>query len=219
MSLQQVYKEQHIMLLSKPFPFTNTPIPIIKLTPKSLSYSVKMFTTVASLSLLFASTILLRSTTAFPTFTDSTVAYLTNCQTSDTHADYSEVSIYSDVTQSFAGQNPDTYADTSLGAWTAWEGNSVTWSYNGLDTMQADSLDEFINANAQDPSIPTFSQVGCATYTQGFSDGAAIATRWNCYKDNPRVLYTTSDHECSTVYYCRVAPIGQACPFSPPGEL
>ncbi len=25
-----------------------------------------------------------------------------------------------------------------------------------------------------------------------------------CYKDTSRVLYTTSDHECSTIYYCTV---------------
>jgi len=120
---------------------------------------------------------------------------------------YSEVSIYSDVTQSFGGQGPDIYADTSLGATTRWENNKVTWSYAGGDPNQADTFTEFINANAQDPAIPTFSQVGCAQYTQGFP-GGALGHTWNCYKDNPRQLYATSDHECSTVYYCRIAPFG-----------
>jgi hypothetical protein len=54
------------------------------------------------LSLLLTSTTLLQLSTAIASFTDSTVAYLTNCQTSDTAAVYSEVSIYSDVTQHFA---------------------------------------------------------------------------------------------------------------------
>jgi hypothetical protein len=175
-----------------------------------------MFRKIAPLSLLLASTTLLHQTTAFPSFTSSTVAYLTNCQTSDTLADYSEVSIYSDVTQSFNGQNPDTYADTSLGAWATWEGQTLQWLYSGLDTTQQDSFDIFINANAQDPAVPTFSQVGCGGYTEGFNDGGAILISWNCYKDQPRVLYTTSDHECSTLYYCRVTT--DSCPIPPPGE-
>lgn len=166
-----------------------------------------MFTTLGSISLLFASATLLQPSSAFPTFTDSTVAYLTNCRTSDTLVFYSEVSIYSDVTQSFGGQGPDIYADTSLGGTTTWENNEVTWSYAGGDPNQADTFTEFINANAQDPAIPTFSLVGCAQYTQGFP-GGALGHTWNCYKDNPRQLYATSDHECSTVYYCRIAPSG-----------
>ena len=173
-----------------------------------------MFSKIAPLSLLLASSTLLHQSTAFPTFTSSTVAYLTNCQTSDTFADYSEVSIYSDVAQSFAGQGPDTYADTPLGAWATWEGQTLKWSYNGRDTAEPDAFDIFINANAQDPAVPTFSQVGCGGYTEGFNNGVAILVRWNCYKDQSRVLYTTQDHECSTIYYCRITE--DACPVPPP---
>jgi hypothetical protein len=163
-----------------------------------------MFTQSSFLSLLFTSTTLFQLSIAKATFTDSTVAYLTNCQTSDTAAIYSEVSIYSDVTQSFDGQGPDAFEDTSLGATTIWEGATVTWFYARDDPNQADTLTERINADAQDPSVPTFAQVGCAGYTLGGGDGSAIFLSFNCYKDDPRVLYTTSDHECSTVYYCRM---------------
>lgn len=138
-----------------------------------------------------------------PPLSDNAVVYLTNCQTSDTGAAYSEVSMYLDVTQSFNGQNPDQYDDTSLGQILTWEGAEVKWQFPGGDPNTPDTLSESISANAQDPSVPTFSQVGCATYTEGFS-GGAISIRFNCYKDTPRVLYTDTDHECSTVYYCRV---------------
>lgn len=175
----------------------------------STSPSTKMFNSLASFSLLFASATLLQPCLAFPSFTDSTVAYLTNCQTSDTQAVYSEVDIYSDVAQSFAGQGPEIYDDTSLGATFTWEGAQGSWSYAGGDPNQADTFQEVINANAQDPSIPVFSQVGCGRYTQGFP-GGALGHNWNCYKDNPRQLYSTSDHECTTVYYCRITT--DACP-------
>jgi hypothetical protein len=130
-----------------------------------------------------------------PQFADATVAYLTNCQKSDTGAEYSEVSIYSDVANSFNNEGPSAYADTSLSQLQSWEGHQRAWSFPSLDPNEVD------NSNAQDPAVPTFGQVGCASYTEGFS-GGAIAFQFNCYKDNPRVLYTTGDHPCSTVYYC-----------------
>jgi hypothetical protein len=177
--------------------------------PSKYQNNRKMLAALTSLSLVLASATLLQLCNAFHPG-DNAVAYLTNCQTSDTGAVYSEVSLYLDVTQSFNGQNPDEYEDTSLGQITTWEGIEVTWSYAGGDPNAADTFAEFINANAQDPSVPTFGQVGCGTYVEGFP-GGAIAIPFNCYKDNPRVLYTTSDHSCSTVYYCRVTH--DACPL------
>ena len=161
-----------------------------------------MLAALTSLSLVLASATLLQLCNAL-NFGDNGVAYLTNCQTSDTGPGYSEASLYLDVTQSFNGQNPDAYEDTSLGQITTWEGVEVQWSYAGGDPNAADTFTEFINANAQDPSVPTFSQVGCGRYIELFPGGAR-ALQFNCYKDNPRVLYTTSDHSCTTVYYCRV---------------
>ena len=175
---------------------------------------IKMFSSLIPLSLLCASVTLLRLCDAGPSFQDSNVAYFTNCQTSDTGTVYSEVSIYNDVTQSFNGQNPDIYADTSLGAVTTWEGNDVTWFYAGAEP-KGDSFNEFIIANAQDPAVPTFSQVGCGTFVEGFS-GGAVAIPFACFKDTPRTLYSTSDHSCSTVYYCRISH--DTCPFSGPGK-
>jgi hypothetical protein len=171
-----------------------------------------MVAALTSLSLVLASATLLQLCNAFH-LGDNGVAYLTNCQTSDTGAVYSEASLYQDVTQSFDGQGPDKYEDTSLGQITTWEGVEVTWSYAGRDPNQADTFSEFINANAQDPSVPTFSQVGCGWAVEGFP-GGAIGFPLICYKDNPRVLYTTNDHSCTTVYYCRVSK--DACPL--PGE-
>jgi hypothetical protein len=176
-----------------------------------------MLTLLAPFSLLLATTTLLHYTTAFPSFTSSTVAYFTNCETSDTLVFYSEVSIYSDVAQSFNGENPEAYDDTPLGGTTTWEGTSNVWSYPGDDAAQPDSFFEFINANAQDRAVPAFTQVGCAVYTPA-ADGGAIAFQFSCYKDNPRVLYTTSDHECTTVYYCEPEVVGTECPFTPPGK-
>jgi hypothetical protein len=215
--VQEDYNSKLCLHLLKIFLIISTLCYQSSTSPKLHTPTLKLFTRITFLSLLLASSTLLHPTIAFPTFTSSTVAYLTNCQTSDTLAPYSEVSIYGDVAQSFSGQNPDTYADTLLGAWTNWEGNSVQWSYNGLDLAQPDKFTEFINANAQDPAVPTFAQVGCGTYSQGFSDGAVVAWRWNCYKDSPRVLYTTADHECSTVYYCRIST--DPCPFTSPGKF
>lgn len=167
------------------------------------------------LSALLATATLLTLTTAIPPFTDSAVAYFTNCQTTDTAAVYSEVSLYGDVTQSFSGQNPDLYADTPLGGDITWEGKQIAWSYAGADPQNPDPFIEYIKGNAQDPAVPFFTEVGCATYTEGFS-GGAVEFRWNCYKDQPRVLYTTADHECTTLYYCRIAHLPDACPFVPP---
>jgi hypothetical protein len=163
---------------------------------------VKMLASWTSLSLFFTSATLMQLCNAFPPILGNTVAYLTNCQTSDTGAVYSEVSMYLDATQSFNGQNPDQYEDTSLGQITTWEGVEISWFFAGGDPKIADQFTEFINANAQDPSVPISSQVGCATYVDGNGD-MEITYRFICYKDTPRVLYTTSDHECSTVYYCK----------------
>jgi hypothetical protein len=177
--------------------------------PQNTKNNCKMLATLTSLSLVLGSATLLRLCNAYH-LGDNSVVYLTNCQTSDTGAVYSEMSIYLDVTQSFNGQFPDKYQDTSLGQVTTWEGVEVTWSYIGSDPNQADTIAEFINANAQDPSVPTFGQVGCGRVVEGFP-GGAIAYPLNCYKDNPRVLYTTSDHSCSTVYYCRTTQ--DSCPL------
>ena len=164
-----------------------------------------MFTSSTLASFLVAAAPLVQLGVAvFPAPTDSTVAYLTNCQTSDTGAVYSELSMYADVAQSFAGQGPDQYEDTFLGQVTTWEGAEIKWSFAGSDPNAANSFTEFINANAQDPAVPTFSPVGCGKYVVNFS-GGAIAVGFQCFKDNPRILYTTGDHECSTVYYCRLA--------------
>jgi hypothetical protein len=173
---------------------------------------LNMFT---SLSLFFASATLLQLCAAFPPLTDNAVAYLTNCQTSDTGAVYSEVSMYLDVTKSFDGQGPDQYSDTFLGQITTWEGVEVTWSFAVPDPSVAHKFIEFIQPNAQDPAVPTFSAVGCARYIDTFP-GGGVANTFMCYKDNPRVLYTTSDHECSTVYYCRITH--DSCPLPGEGE-
>lgn len=178
--------------------------------------TTKMFTKPTTLSLLLALAPLLPGCLAQANPFESQVFYLTNCLTSDTQNPYSEVSIYKDVTQSFAGQNPDRYSDTLLGADITWEGAQVTWPYPGGDPKQPDKFNEVINTNAQDASIPTFTQVGCATFEEGTVSEGTL-TRWACYKDSPRVLYTTVDHECTTLYYCRWAEV--KCPFSGPGEF
>jgi hypothetical protein len=177
---------------------------------------VKMLASSTSLSLFFISATLMQLCNAFPPFLHNTIAYLTNCQTSDTGAVYSEVSMYLDAAQSFNGQNPDQYEDTSLGQITTWEGVEITWFYAGGDPKIADEFTEFINANAQDPSVPISAQVGCARYVDGNGDMANYYN-FKCYKDTPRVLYTTSDHECSTVYYCKVTN-GAACPLPSESE-
>lgn len=163
---------------------------------------VKMLASSTSLSLFFTSATLMQLCNAFPPLLANTVAYLTNCQTSDTQAVYSEVSMYLDATKSFNGQNPDQYEDTSLGQITTWEGAEITWFYAGGDPNVADTFAEFINANAQDPSVPISGQVGCARYVDG-NGNMEETYSFKCYKDTPRVLYTTSDHECRTVYYCK----------------
>jgi len=136
------YKEQPLSHSQKISAHQYTATSITNSPSNLPSSSIKMFTTLGSISLLFASATLLQPSSAFPSFTDSTVAYLTNCRTSDTLVFYSEVSIYSDVAQSFGGQGPEIYADTSLGATTTWENNEVTWSYAGGDPNQADTFTE-----------------------------------------------------------------------------
>ena len=138
------------------------------------------------------------------------VVYLTNCVTSDTGVGYSEASLYYEVANSFDGQGPDRYEDTSLGQVTTWEGADITWFYPSAFSPQADQVREFINPNAQDPAVPVNAAVGCARYVESFKDGA-FAEQMICQKDNPRLLYSTSDHSCTTVYYCRVTTDG--CPL------
>jgi hypothetical protein len=168
-----------------------------------------MFGSLNLFSLLLTSATFLQLCKAFPQVLPAdTVAYLTNCQRSDTGVLYSEVSMYLDGKESFAGQVPDQTEDTILGQVTTWEGAEVTWFYAGGDPNIADKLTEFINPNAQDASVPVDSQVGCARYVDGFEDMAEFY-RFKCFKDTPRVLYTTGDHECSTIYYCKRTE--QAC--------
>jgi hypothetical protein len=175
-----------------------------------------MVTLLPSWVVLLTAITYLQPGNAFPNFGDATVAYLTNCQTSDTGVGYSEVSIYSDVTKSFNGEGPDAYSDTFLGQVLTWEGGRVGWPFSGQDPTQADDFTEFINSNAQDPAVPTFGQVGCGAYTEGFT-GGAILRNFNCFKDKPRLLYSTSDHSCTTIYYCSL--VETQCTLSPPGKF
>lgn len=178
-----------------------------------------MFTssTLASL-LVVAAPLVQLGVAVFPPATDSTVAYLTNCLTSDTFARYSEVSMYADVDQSFAGQNPDQYVDTPLGGWVTWElanpgdAGEMTWDFAGSDPNAPNSFTETIKAGSQDPAVPAFSLAGFGSYMDNFN-GGAVAFPFQCFKDNPRVLYTTSDHECSTVYYCRTTHSASGSPI------
>jgi hypothetical protein len=113
--------------------------------------------------------------------------------------------MYQRLENSLNGQVPDQLEDTSLGQLTTWEGNQVTWSYDSGFPPIANTFTEFINANAQSPAIPVNAPVGCAEY--GY---APSATNWQiytfqCFKDQPRTLYTSGDKECVTVYFCERA--------------
>ena len=121
-------------LASQTLAHTHIPASIIEVAlhftiylPSKYRNNCKMLAALTSLSLVLASATLLQLCNAL-NFGDNGVAYLTNCQTSDTGAGYSEASLYLDVTQSFNGQNPDAYEDTSLGQITTWEGVEVQWS-------------------------------------------------------------------------------------------
>jgi hypothetical protein len=158
-------------------------------------------------SLFFTSATLLQLCTAQSFIPLEAVAYLTNCQQSDNGATvaFSEVSMYQSLGNSLNGQVPDQLEDTPLGQVAAWEAGQITWSYDSGFPPIANTFTEFINGNAQSPAIPVNAPVGCAEYGSALS-----ATEWQtftfqCFKDQPRTLYTSGDKECTTVYYCERA--------------
>lgn len=171
-----------------------------------------------SVSLFFTSATLLQLCTAQAFVPLNTVAYLTNCQRSDNGATvaFSEVSMYQRLENSLNGQVPDQLEDTSLGQPVTWEGSQVTWSYDSGFPPIANTFTESINANAQDPSIPVNALVGCAEYGYAPSATNWQIYRFQCFKDQPRTLYTSGDKECTTVYFCERTE--ESCPLASESE-
>ena len=118
------------------------------------------------------------------------IFYLSNC------AGVSQISYYTDITQSWNGESPTSSVQVSTpGSFIIWEGERVSAAFDS-------EFDSFINADAF--GQPAYTQVGYGHYIVNTCQPIGSGwTTFNCFKDTGRVLYEDPElGECDSLYYC-----------------
>jgi hypothetical protein len=135
---------------------------------------------------IFNTFLLSASASTIPVKRSGETVYLVNCDIPSA-AEYSEVAYYANGADSQNGQLPGDICDIDDTGYITWEGSerSCTFSDSGV-TFTSD----------------------IASYAQSLADYSYAGPGWNnygsfnCYKDNGRLLYSSGEAYCYSIYYC-----------------